>query len=353
MNFSALTVCPLVAARRNQVSESIRVVAVIMPIAELIEIERQIVLADLVIGADHAALQEAPEAFDIIGMDVSANIFVLTVMHAVMRQAEMLIGWRFVSYYQRYTILGERSNEAGLSPRFHVADDTRHDVAFALNSANHANLAEADALVGLLQASTRTFGFALLGALFAPMAIAVLTANIGFVNLDNAAHGMHVTGHSRTPAMADIPASPPIRTGIFAKDDAANLQRTHAFLGGQHEVADFEPNPQRYFSVHKDGSGSDAKAITGTLAAIGIAASPAIGWSAVFALDRVYLLCALAARTADTIRPTMPDDVFLACVISRELPVELFKALHVLKLAGFMMTVNTNKIATKAGTIRK
>lgn len=44
------------------VPKDVRVLAVIVAIGELSQVQRQVVLTDLVIGADHATLEQAPEA---------------------------------------------------------------------------------------------------------------------------------------------------------------------------------------------------------------------------------------------------------------------------------------------------
>ena len=75
-NFTLANGCPLVVtARRNQVREHIGIIAIVIPKRKLIQIERQIILADPMIGADNATLQQAPEPFDIVGMDVPAHVF--------------------------------------------------------------------------------------------------------------------------------------------------------------------------------------------------------------------------------------------------------------------------------------
>src|SRR6266403_1441529 len=63
-NFSMATGTGLSAARRYEGAEHVGVVAVVMPEGELVEVEREVVLAHLVVGAHHATLQERPERLD-------------------------------------------------------------------------------------------------------------------------------------------------------------------------------------------------------------------------------------------------------------------------------------------------
>src|ERR1035437_4053778 len=55
-------------------SENIGILAVVEPIAKFIEIERQIFLADVVVGADNSALQKRPERFHIVRVNVAAHV---------------------------------------------------------------------------------------------------------------------------------------------------------------------------------------------------------------------------------------------------------------------------------------
>lgn len=54
--------------------EDVRILAVVMTEREPSQIQRQIGLANVVIGADHAPLQQAPEAIEIRRVDVSVHM---------------------------------------------------------------------------------------------------------------------------------------------------------------------------------------------------------------------------------------------------------------------------------------
>src|SRR5260370_42514702 len=54
--------------------EDVRVVPVIEAEGKLVQVERQIGFADVVVGADHATLEQAPEGLNRIGADVAAPI---------------------------------------------------------------------------------------------------------------------------------------------------------------------------------------------------------------------------------------------------------------------------------------
>lgn len=50
-----------------------------MAVREFVQIERQVVLFDVIKAAHDATLEQAPERLDVIGMDLTAHVFALTV----------------------------------------------------------------------------------------------------------------------------------------------------------------------------------------------------------------------------------------------------------------------------------
>ena len=74
-------------ATRKQLSEDVRILAVVVAELKLIQIQRQILLADVVVSADHATLEQRPERFDVVGMNEAAHVLALTVRNRLMRQA--------------------------------------------------------------------------------------------------------------------------------------------------------------------------------------------------------------------------------------------------------------------------
>src|ERR1700674_1030984 len=65
------------------------VFTVIVAERKLREVERQIVFAHLVIAAHDAALQETPEGFQIVGMDLAAHVLMRFVIDVLMRKSLM------------------------------------------------------------------------------------------------------------------------------------------------------------------------------------------------------------------------------------------------------------------------
>jgi hypothetical protein len=56
------------------VPEDIRVFAMVVAKLKLIQIQREIFLTDVMVGADNATLQERPERFEIVGMHLPAHV---------------------------------------------------------------------------------------------------------------------------------------------------------------------------------------------------------------------------------------------------------------------------------------
>src|SRR6516225_9251727 len=67
------------SAERYDSSKRIWVVPVIVPELELVDVERHVGATHLVIGADHAALEHRPKAFDRICVNDNAHILALGV----------------------------------------------------------------------------------------------------------------------------------------------------------------------------------------------------------------------------------------------------------------------------------
>ena len=54
--------------------ENVRVLPIVETEGKFVQVERQVLAADVVVSADHATLEQAPERFNIVGVDVAANI---------------------------------------------------------------------------------------------------------------------------------------------------------------------------------------------------------------------------------------------------------------------------------------
>src|SRR5229473_1383574 len=80
--------CPLGCMAGSSAScedgvKDLLVIAVVVPPRELVEIERQVVLADFVVRADDAALQERPEGIEVRRVHVAAHVLAVGMVHAL------------------------------------------------------------------------------------------------------------------------------------------------------------------------------------------------------------------------------------------------------------------------------
>src|SRR5258708_16248425 len=74
------------SARPYRRSENVRVHPVVVAELEFIDVEREIFPADLMERSHDAALNQRPEAFDGVGVNVSVHIFAFAVVHHAMRE---------------------------------------------------------------------------------------------------------------------------------------------------------------------------------------------------------------------------------------------------------------------------
>jgi hypothetical protein len=86
------------SASSYRCSEDIGILAIVVAKLKLIQIQGQIFLAHVVIGADHATLEQRPERFEIVGMDFAAHVFVRFVVNVLVREClmQLLIASRFI-----------------------------------------------------------------------------------------------------------------------------------------------------------------------------------------------------------------------------------------------------------------
>jgi hypothetical protein len=67
--------------------EHVGVFPMIVPERELGEVERQILLRDVMKASDDPALKQSPETIDVLGMDLSPNVLTGAVSNCVVRVA--------------------------------------------------------------------------------------------------------------------------------------------------------------------------------------------------------------------------------------------------------------------------
>ena len=98
-------------------AEHIVALAVIVAKLKLGEIERQILLADVVVSADDSTLQQRPERLDIVGMYLAAYVLERLVVHALVRICliQLVISRAFIRGDQRRLCPRPRCGRIGSS----------------------------------------------------------------------------------------------------------------------------------------------------------------------------------------------------------------------------------------------
>jgi hypothetical protein len=281
-------------AARKKLHKHVGIPAIVVPESELREIQRKVRLADLVEGSNEATLEQAPKAFDVVRVDVPAHVLASAVLYLFVRHpdAHVVIGLIFVRRDERDFLADGSPNKPAQRLCVRIADDLADDVAFALDSANHANLAVADSFSKLL----RAFGLALLCALFDPVAIAIFAADVGLVNFDfTHKRGPFFVTHRRAQPRAHVPGRVIVRGEGVAVDRAVNFKRAATFLRDEHQVRDLEPNQQGLLSVLKDRVANHAETM---IAARLTEPIERLGF------QRIDLFLAATLRAGDAIRPT-------------------------------------------------
>src|SRR6266852_5364108 len=78
--------CAPASTPRYRLAENIGFATVVVAELELREIQGQIFLRDVMIGSDHAPLEQRPERIQVCGMDFATYIFALHVIHGFVRK---------------------------------------------------------------------------------------------------------------------------------------------------------------------------------------------------------------------------------------------------------------------------
>jgi hypothetical protein len=310
--------------------EDIGIVAVVEAELKLREIKREIFFAYVVKRSDDSALEQTPKAFDVVRMDLAAHVFMLAMLHGLMRQAKIVVTLVFIGRDQIDFFIDNLAHESVVSLSVGIAHHLADDVAFAADCADDAAFAEAEASTGL----------ALLAALFVPVPIAILAADISLVYFYRS-HQLRkgFILHCRTDAMAHEPSGAIVATA----DLSVNLKGADSFLGLAHQVDDLEPSLKRVVRVLEDRFCDHAETVAVATAAILVLTNPVKGPR----LERIDFL-ALTARTLHAIGPAHIAEQRLAGVLVRIVALQLGErnvGLRSERLFGFNFGVHAEIIS--------
>jgi hypothetical protein len=286
-----------VSAPRYCGLENVVVHPIVVPELEFRDVQRQIFAADLVEAAHDTAFQERPKAIDRLGVNHAVNILLFGVADEGVREIflEFPIAGMFVSYDKADIFCNGLPNETIQSRGIGIANDAGDHIALALDRADNDELA----------------GYAGSGLFLVPMPVAVAPANIGFVNLNDAAKLSFRLNESGADFVAHG-----MRSAVGTEaHDALDLEGADTLFARQHQMHDTKPLPERLIRVLKDGAGDMREAIGGHASAF--VAVPVIitaGQS-----ERI----SAAAWAFDAIGPAARNQVSFAGIFIRERRFEL------------------------------
>ena len=121
-------------AALNRRSENIVIEPIVVAELKLRDVQRHVFGADLVEAANDAALEDAPEAFNRIGMDRTDNVPLRAVMGSGVRVAfQVPIDAAFVGGEQAHLVRNGFVDEGFCGFAGDVRQDARDDVALALD----------------------------------------------------------------------------------------------------------------------------------------------------------------------------------------------------------------------------
>ena len=294
------------SASRYSTLKYVGILSVVEAIRELVQIEREVLPADIMIRTDDASLEQAPERIKIISVDVSMHVFASGMAYFLVTEAELaelIVARMFVRGDQVHLVAYSLADK--LIQGFPISgfDYSADHIALAGNRSYNSDLRAATS--GML--------------LFVPMAILILAADISFIYF-NDAHELLKVGvcHSGAKSMAHIPS------GLMGSPDLSrDLQSTDTFLTVEHLPEHFKPSFDVNVRILKDRAHGNGETVGRPLCGSASFANPVPRAG----FELIYFL-ALAARALDAVRPAALHDEFLASIIIRERFHQLFKGHH-------------------------
>ncbi len=200
-------------------TENVFVHPIVIAELKLRDVKREILLADLVEGSDHAAFQDRSKALN--GLRMNRTDYVLTVGMVNRGVRVLFVEWPvadpLIGTKQTYLCGDGLAHKLGKSSCLDAGDDASDYISFAAHSADNRCLAGPNA------ASAPS-------AALVPMAIFGFAANKRLIDFDDTAKLVDVIDKRGTNALAHIPSCFVGAEAHVAHD----LERAHPLLAGQH-----------------------------------------------------------------------------------------------------------------------
>jgi hypothetical protein len=295
-------------------AENILILAVVKAKCELVQIQG-VLLADIVIGAHDATLEQRPKVFHAVRVDLTAHVFAFAMPDNLMRV-------QFAQFAISRMLVGCEQTDVG---RYGLVNEAIQGLAFRIldHAANHVALPRDSADDGRFSGSLAPG----LVSLFVPMAVTVAAADKGFIDFHDAEKLAELrVSHPGPQSVTDIEGGL-VRT---ASNHPVDLKGAHPLLAGQHEVKNLEPSSQRIVGVLEDRSDIERETVRGIATPL---ADP-MEWLPVEFAD----LISPTPGAADAIRPPAAYQIFLASVLIWEHLIEIRKG-HLLYEFRLMLVV--------------
>jgi hypothetical protein len=231
---------------RYRLAENIGFTAVVVTELKLGQVQREVLLADMMKAAHNTALEEAPKRFQIVGVNFATNVLALTVTDRFVREIlfqESITGM-LIGRHQINGLADSLAHESIKCNGVRTLDYLTDYVSLAANCADDANFAGTDTASYM--------------ALLVPMAVFVLAANEHLVHFNDTHELAEIRiVHRRAESHAHIPC------GLVgaASDLTLNLKRTNSLLGVKHLPENLKPRLERIFRVLKNSSTDDAETV--------------------------------------------------------------------------------------------
>src|SRR5208337_3524762 len=240
------------------IEENSWILPIVVAILKFRQIQRQILFAHFVIGADYSALAQRPETINVRRMDVPAHIFAGAMPDELVRirRGQILVAVSLIGRDQINFVADHLAHEAIQSRFISVLDHLANHVALAGNRADHRNFID------------RALG---VRALLAAMFVLEFAAHVRLINLDRAEQ-------LRKPVILHCGANPhhhvPRRAIVARFDLSVNLKRANSLLALRHQVDHLKPRRERVIGVLENSFRDNAESVAVALAAINVLANP-------------------------------------------------------------------------------
>src|SRR5947209_8966402 len=226
--------------------KNVLVFAVVKPEGKLVQVQRQILPADMMKRADHSAFQQAPKAVNVAGVNYAPDVFARGMAHGPMcvtKPPKLPVALVLVGSYQRHLFADGFTDEVAQGLLVSVLNDSADHVPLARDGSDDSGFPASD--------SSGDVGF------LVPMAILVLPTYEGLIDFHNAHEFLEILIlHSGAKPMAHVPSG-----RIGAPDLPLDLKCADAFFAVEHLPEHFKPRLKPHFGIVEDGSDRDRESV--------------------------------------------------------------------------------------------